>query len=144
MDTKNIKIVRIGGVDYPAIFSVSTLEVIESEFGSLDGLDAALGDNHMASLAALIRIIRSMLVDASEYIHYMGLDIPTPDVPPERILKIAINPADVQTAMFGVLASDRDVVAEAKDDGDDGKKKEDQPNQSGSCTTDSDSGSHID
>lgn len=143
MDTKNIKIVRIGGVDYPAIFSVATLEVIESEFGSLDGLDAALGDNHMASLSALIRIIRSMLVDASEYIHYMGLDIPTPDVPPERIIKIAINPADVQSAMFGVLTSDRDVVAEVKDDGD-GKKKEDQPSQSGSCTTGSDSGSHID
>ena len=143
MDTKNIKIVRIGGVDYPAIFSVSTLEVIESEFGSLDGLDSALNDNSMASLSALIRIIRSMLVDASEYIHYMGIDIPTPDIPPERILKIAINPADVQSAMFGVLLTgDRDVVAEAKDDGD--KKKEDQPNQSGSCTTGSDSGSPID
>ena len=105
--------INLGGVDYPACFSLSATEDIVEHFGSLDGMTAALESGNMMEQMRAVDTVLTVLLEAGQrYCEAMGKDHPAPlTCRPADIIDVT-DPSAIQ-AIFSVIGQDSKREVEA-------------------------------
>jgi len=106
-----ISYINLLGKDYPLCFSLSATEKLTEEFGSLENMQSAMGEN---SVKAITKILDVLLEAGQKYCSVAGIECPPP-LPCRAADVIDLSDPEAVTAIFRAMkaGNDREVeVAE--------------------------------
>lgn len=105
-----LQYLKIGGEKHPACFSLSAIEEIEDEFGSLDKMVKEL---NAGKVKAVGKVLDIMLRAGRAYCTGMGIVCPPPlKCKPADL--IDVTDASIITDIFSVINNDTERTVEAK------------------------------
>lgn len=102
--------VQLGGEKHPVCFSLSAIEAIEDEFGSLDKMRDSLT---AGSIRAINSVLEIMLDAGRAYCVGMGLDCP-PKLKCRPADLIDISDTDIVHDLFAVISGDTERSVEVR------------------------------
>lgn len=110
-----LKYIELAGEKHPMCFSLSAVEQICDEFGSMDGMTNSLAsDDVLAKLKATDRVLDIMLSAGRKYCEVMKIDLPAPlPCRPADLIDVT-DPSAIQ-AIFETIKNDNEREVEAKD-----------------------------
>lgn len=100
-----VSYVLLGGEKRPVCFSLSAVEELEEEFGSLDAMREALVSGRVT---AINRVLEIMLRAGNNYCEAMGLEHPAPlKCRPSDLIDVSdIRDGSVVTDIFAAMKND--------------------------------------
>ncbi len=109
-----ISYIELAGQKFPLCFSLSATEEMLEEFGSLEAMTETLdGDDTLAKLRAVDRVLDILLRAGRRYCETMGLEQPPAlKGAPSDVIDIA-DPSAI-AAIFSTISSDNKRTVEAK------------------------------
>lgn len=117
-----VQYIELVGKKYPMVLSLSAIERIEEEFGSMESMDQALTYNESTGLTGIVHAaetVLGVLLDAGRtYASIIGEDVPP--LPSCRLADVLDMDIAVMIGMiFGVISSssEREVEAVSKNAG---------------------------
>ena len=105
-----ISYVELAGTRHPVCFSLSAIEDIEDEFGSLEGMKAALTSG---KVKAINRVLEIILWAGRAYCEGIGEDCP-PQLRGRPGDLIGAGDTEIITEIFRAMRDDSDRAVEAK------------------------------
>lgn len=102
--------VQLGGEKHPVCFSLSAIEAIEAEFGSLDSMRDGLTKG---SVKAINRVLEIMMDAGRAYCVGMGLECP-PKMKCRPADLIDVTDTDVVRDIFAVIGGDSERSVEVR------------------------------
>ena len=102
--------VQLGGEKHPACFSLSAIEAIEDEFGSLDKMREDLASG---SIKAINSVLEIMLDAGRAYCTGMGMDLP-PKLKCRPADLIDVTDTEVVHDIFAVISGDSERSVEVR------------------------------
>lgn len=102
--------VQLGGEKHPVCFSLSAIEAIEDEFGSLDEMRDGLAKG---SVKAINSVLEIMLDAGRAYCNGMGMDCP-PRLKCRPADLIDVSDTDVVKDIFAVMSGDSERSVEVR------------------------------
>lgn len=102
--------VQLGGEKHPVCFSLSAIEAIEEEFGSLDEMRDGLTKG---SVKAINSVLEIMLDAGRAYCNGMGIDCP-PRLKCRPADLIDVSDTDVVKDIFAVMSGDSERSVEVR------------------------------
>lgn len=102
--------VQLGGEKHPVCFSLSAIEAIEDEFGSLDAMRENLASG---SIKAINSVLEIMLDAGRAYCIGMGMDCP-PKLKCRPADLIDITDTDIVSDLFAVISGDTERTVEVR------------------------------
>lgn len=102
--------VQLGGEKHPVCFSLSAIEAIEDEFGSLADMQKSLSGG---SVKAINRVLEIMLNAGHAYCEGMGIEAPAKlKCKPADL--IDVTDSDIVKEIFAVISGDSERAVEVR------------------------------